>query len=155
VACQASNARQDGRASTASGSSHSEYCGLQTLLLSRNTAITRKSSCGSRGRRGASNASRTTAASASSTAAAAGVLTLGAGLSLPTSWPMPYQSESKSAARSRLSLRNCSQEFGQSNATGTLTTAHATTAPAAARQNARSCPARQHNASSGTKNSTG
>jgi hypothetical protein len=155
VTCQASSARQDGRASTASGSSHSEYCGLQTLLVSRNAATTRNSSCGSRGRRGAISASTSTAASASRTTAAAAPLTLGAGLPLPTTWSKPYQSESKSAGRSRLSLRNCSQEFGQSSATGRSTTAQATTAPAEARQNARNCPARQHSASSGRKNSTG
>ena len=155
MTCQASNTRQDGRASTASGSSQSEYCGLQTLLVSRNAAITRKSSCGSRGRRGAASPSRNTATSASRTTIAAAPLTFGAGLPLPMTWWKPYQSESKSAGRSRLSLRNCSHEFGQSSATGTLTTAHATTAPAAARQNARSCPARQHSASSGMKNSTG
>jgi hypothetical protein len=51
VACQARNIRQDGRASTASGTSHSEYCGLQTLFASRNTAAVRNSTCGSRGRR--------------------------------------------------------------------------------------------------------
>ena len=155
VACQASNAGQDGRASTASGSSHNEYCGLQTLLVSRNAATTRNSSCGSRGRRGAVNASTKTAASASTTIVAAAPLTLGAGLPLPTTWRTPYQSESKSAGRSRLSFRNCSHESGQSSATGTLTTAQASTAPAAARPNARSCPARQHSASSGMKNSTG
>ncbi len=36
VACQSSSERQRGRASTASGSSHSEYCGLHTLFSSRN-----------------------------------------------------------------------------------------------------------------------
>jgi len=86
---------------------------------------------------------------------AAGPLTWGAGLSLPRIWSKPYQSESKSAGRSRFSLRNCSHELGQSSATGTLTAAHAIAPPAAARQNARICPARQHSASSGTKKSTG
>ena len=155
MTCQASSTRQDGRASTASGSSQSEYCGLQTLLVSRNAATTRNSSWGSRGRRGAASASTNTAASASRTTTAAGPFTSGAGLPLPASWWKPYQSESKSADRSRLSLRNCSHESGQSSATGTSTTAQASTAPAAARQNARSCPARQHSASSGMKNSSG
>jgi hypothetical protein len=155
AACQASSARQDGRASTASGSSQSEYCGLQTLLVSRNPATTRKSSCGSRGRRGAISPSANTAASASSTVTAATPLTFGAGSPPPSTCATPYQSESKSAGRSRLSLRNCSHESGQASATGTFTTAQATTAPTTARRYAGSCRDRQHSASSGMKNSTG
>jgi hypothetical protein len=155
VACQASSAGQDGRASTASGSSHSEYCGLQTLLVSRNAATTRNSSCGSRGLRGASSASATTAARASSTVVAATPLTFGAGSALPIVWTNPYQIESKSADRSRLSVMNFSQESGHSSATGTFTAAQANTAPTTARRHARSCPARQHNASSGSRNSAG
>jgi hypothetical protein len=112
VTCQASSTRQDGRASTASGSSQSEYCGLHTLLVSRNAATTRNSSCGSRGRRGAVSASAATAASASTTAAAATVLTCGAGLPELSVWATPYQRESKSAGRSRLSLRKRSHESG-------------------------------------------
>jgi hypothetical protein len=155
VTCQASSTRQDGRASTASGSSQSEYCGLQTLLVSRNAATTRNSSCGSRGRRGAISPSTNTAASASSTATAATPLTCGAGLLPPRIWAKPYQRESKSAGRSRFSLRKRSQESGQSASTGRLTRHQATSAPTAARPNAGSCRDRQHSASSGTKNSSG
>jgi hypothetical protein len=50
TACQARIARHEGRASTASGTSHSEYCGDQTLFTSRKPATSRNSSCGSRGR---------------------------------------------------------------------------------------------------------
>ena len=52
---RASNAIHDtsnhtrGTASTASGTSHSEYCGLHTLLVSRNTATMRNASCAIRG----------------------------------------------------------------------------------------------------------
>jgi hypothetical protein len=112
VTCQASSARQDGRASTASGSSQSEYCGLQTLFVSRNAATTRNSSCGSRGRRGAFSANTMTAAIASTTVTPAMPLTCGAGFLLPTTWVKPYQSESKSAGRSRLSFRNRNHESG-------------------------------------------
>jgi hypothetical protein len=153
--CQARIARQDGRASTASGSSQSEYCGLQTLLVSRNAATTRSSSCGSRGRRGAISPSAATAASTTSTVTAATPLTCGVGLLLPSAWAKPYQSESKSAGRVRLSVRNRSHESGQSRATGTFTTAQASTPPASARKNAGSCRDRQHSTSSGRKNSTG
>jgi hypothetical protein len=155
VTCQASSARQDGRASTASGSSQSEYCGLHTLLVSRNSATTRNSSCGSRGRRGAISPSANTAASAISTVTAATPLTLGAGLSLPKTWAKPYQSESKSAGRSRFSLRKRSHESGHSAATGRFTTDQAITAPSTVRPNAGSCRDRQHSASRGMKNSAG
>ncbi len=49
----ASSRRVCGMASTASGTSHSEYCGLHTLLTSRNPATIRKATCATRGRRGA------------------------------------------------------------------------------------------------------
>ena len=52
-ACQIRKSRQRGRASTASGSSQSTYCGEYTLFVSRNAATTRNASCGSRGRRSA------------------------------------------------------------------------------------------------------
>ena len=67
----------------------------------------------------------------------------------------PYQSESKSAGRSRLSSKKRRHDSGQAPATGRLTADQATTAPAAARQKAGSCRDRQHSTSSGTKNSTG
>lgn len=156
MTCQASSARQDGRASTASGSSHSEYCGLHTLLVSRNAATARKSSCGSRGRRGASRPRASTPASATSTLSAATPLTWGAGLPAPAAIACsPYQSESKSAGRSRLSSKNRRQDSGYAPATGRLTADQAMAAPAAARQKAGSCRERQHSASSGTKNSAG
>jgi hypothetical protein len=155
VTCQASSTRQDGRASTASGSSQSEYCGLHTLLVSRNAATTRNSSCGSRGRRGAASPSTNTAASASTTVTEATPLTCGAGSSRPRIWAKPYQRESKSAGRSRLSLRKRSQESGHRAATGRFTTDQATAAPSSARPNAGSCRDRQHSASSGMKNSAG
>ena len=156
MACQASSAFQDGRASTASGSSHSEYCGLHTLLVSRNAATARNSSCGSRGRRGASRPSASTATSATSTATAARLFTCGAGLPEPLSRvEAPYQSESKSAGRSRLSSTKRRHDSGHAAATGRLTADHAIAAPVAARPKAGSCRDRQHSASSGTKNSAG
>ena len=113
VACQASSARHDGRASTASGTSQSEYCGLQTLLVSRKPATVRKSSCGNRGRRGASRPSASTPASAARTASAAMPLTWGAGAPGPLSSALrPYQSESKSAARSRLRSKKRRHDSG-------------------------------------------
>ncbi len=50
---QASRILVCGIASTASGTSHSEYCGLHTLFTSRKPATKRKASCATRGRRGA------------------------------------------------------------------------------------------------------
>ena len=58
AACQSSSERHFGRASTASGSSHSEYCGLHTLLSSRNPATSRKASWATRGRTGAASVSQ-------------------------------------------------------------------------------------------------
>ena len=81
-------------------------------------------------------------------------LTCGAGL-FPTNCAMPYQRESKSAARCLFSSRKRIQESVHNNATGTLTTAQAITPPAAARPKAGSVRVRQHSASSGTKKSTG
>ena len=155
--CQASSARQDGRASTASGSSHSEYCGDHTLFVSRKAATTRKSSCGNRGRRGASRPSAATAPTASTTAIAATPLTCGGEPESPpvTRWSRPYQSESKSAGRSRLSVKKRFQDSGYATATGRLTTDQDTAAPSAARQKDGSCRDRQHSASSGRKNSAG
>lgn len=60
MSIQLSSRRQRGIARTASGTSHSEYCGLHTLFVSRNTATTRKHSCASRGRRGAVSATYAT-----------------------------------------------------------------------------------------------
>ena len=68
---------------------------------------------------------------------------------------MPYQSESKSAGRSRLSSKNRFQDSGYAPAIGRFTAAHATAAPAAALPKAGICRDRQHSASSGTKNSAG
>src|SRR5215472_6332551 len=53
AACQTAYAHTRGLASTTSGTSQTTYCGDHTLLLSRNTASTRKKTCGTRGRRGA------------------------------------------------------------------------------------------------------
>src|SRR6476620_12622535 len=64
-ACQNSSGRQRGSASTASGSSHNEYCGDQTLFVSRNAAITRNASWANRGRRCADRANQPIARQAS------------------------------------------------------------------------------------------
>jgi len=53
IVIQASRIRVCGIASTASGTSHSEYCGLHTLFTRRKPATRRKASCATRGRRGA------------------------------------------------------------------------------------------------------
>src|SRR6516162_6455126 len=57
AACQTAYAQNRGRASTTSGTSQTTYCGDHTLLASRNTARTRKNTCGTRGRRGAARIS--------------------------------------------------------------------------------------------------
>src|SRR6476469_271291 len=57
-ACHSSSGRHLGSASTASGSSHSEYCGDHTLLVSRNAAITRNANWANRGRRAADSPSQ-------------------------------------------------------------------------------------------------
>src|SRR5580704_787260 len=51
--CHTRYAHTRGLASTTSGTSQITYCGDHTLLLSRNTARTRKNTWGTRGRRGA------------------------------------------------------------------------------------------------------
>src|SRR4029450_2945445 len=56
-----STVRQRAIASTASGTSHSEYCGLHTLFVTRNPATTRNVSDATRGRRGAVTAITATA----------------------------------------------------------------------------------------------
>ncbi len=58
--------RQRGRASTASGSSQSTYCGEYTLLRSTNAATTRKASWTTLGRRGAASPSHAIPAQLSS-----------------------------------------------------------------------------------------
>ena len=52
-AIHVSSSRTRGTASTASGTSHSEYCGLHTLLVSRKNATTRNANCATRGVTGA------------------------------------------------------------------------------------------------------
>ncbi|KXP08264.1 hypothetical protein AXK57_17550 [Tsukamurella pulmonis] len=56
IVIQATRIRVCGIASTASGTSHSEYCGLHTLFTNRKPATSRKASCATRGRRGAFSA---------------------------------------------------------------------------------------------------
>ena len=56
IVIHASRIRVCGIASTASGISHSEYCGLHTLFTRRNPATSRKASWATRGRRGAFSA---------------------------------------------------------------------------------------------------
>jgi hypothetical protein len=56
IVIHASSTRRCGRASTASGTNHSENCGLHTLLVNRNAATTRNNSCATRGRCGAVSA---------------------------------------------------------------------------------------------------
>ena len=55
IVIHASRSRVCGIASTASGTSHSEYCGLHTLLNSRKNATVRNRICATRGSRGASS----------------------------------------------------------------------------------------------------
>ena len=50
IVIHASRIRRCGNASTASGTSHSEYCGLHTLFVNRNAATTRNATCVRRGR---------------------------------------------------------------------------------------------------------
>ena len=50
IVIHASRIRRCGSASTASGTSHSENCGLHTLFVNRNAATTRNATCASRGR---------------------------------------------------------------------------------------------------------
>ncbi|KID28608.1 hypothetical protein JD82_03503 [Prauserella rugosa] len=78
ISIHVSNSRHRGIASTANGTSHSEYCGLHTLLVSRNAATTRKHNCATRGRLGAVKATYATAAQHSRNSAPLTVLsTLG------------------------------------------------------------------------------
>jgi hypothetical protein len=112
AACQTRNERQRGRASASRGTSHSENCGLHTLLVTRNATTTRNSSCGSLGRRGARSASTQTPASATTSSIAAPRFSR-SGASPPGTRPSRVapprascranQSESQSAGRVRLS----------------------------------------------------
>jgi len=70
-------------------------------------------------------------------------------------WSRPYQSESKSAGRSRFNTKKRFHDSGYAAATGRLITDQDTAAPSAARQKARSCRDRQHRTSSGRKNRAG
>ncbi len=56
IVIHANRIRVCGIASTASGTSHSEYCGLHTLFTRRNPATMRNANCATRGRRGALSA---------------------------------------------------------------------------------------------------
>jgi hypothetical protein len=102
ASCHSRYGHSRGRASTASGTSQTTYCGDQTLFVIRNAASSRKHSCGSRGRRGAASASRAIAAKATIRAAADSSLST-------LSWEFPslgrlkysnmYQTEPQSAPR--------------------------------------------------------
>ncbi len=108
ASCHSRYGHSRGRASTASGTSQTTYCGDQTLFVIRNAASSRKHSCGSRGRRGAARASRAIAAKATTSAAA--------DISLSAlSWEFPsldrlkysnmYQTEPQSAPRFLLNTK--------------------------------------------------
>src|SRR5659263_644657 len=119
VACQARNAGQDGRASTASGSSQTTYCGECTLLVSMNPTKARKYSCGSRGRRGARSASTTTAAMVSNRPANTAALSRPGAPSIgptrssacPVTCCSTNHSESQLAGRVRFKSTNRSSAF--------------------------------------------
>src|SRR5262249_15243257 len=60
AACHTRKPVSLGRASTTSGTSQTTYCGDQTLLVTKNAAVSRKISCSNRGRLGAATASAMT-----------------------------------------------------------------------------------------------
>src|SRR5690348_17302591 len=62
--CQITVTRHRGRASARSGTSHSEYCGLHTFVVSKKASTARNASCARRGRTGAYKPSHTTAINA-------------------------------------------------------------------------------------------
>ncbi len=64
--CQTRFSRHRGRASATSGTNQIEYCGLHTLVVSRNASTDKKASWASRGLTGASSASQATPPSAPS-----------------------------------------------------------------------------------------
>src|SRR5271170_3429733 len=105
--CHSRYGHSRGRASTASGTSQTTYCGDQTLFVIRNAASTRKHSCGRRGRRGAASASTAIAAQAAAKKTADSSFRV-------LSWLVPstgtlkcsnrYQIEPQSAPRSLLKV---------------------------------------------------
>ena len=120
VACQASSARQDGRASTASGTSHSEYCGLHTLLVTRKPTSSRNSSCGSRGLTRAPSASAATPTHTARMPMITTVLSTAGEPSGPTArssgaprmYCSRFHTESGSAGRVRFNVKNFNQASG-------------------------------------------
>src|ERR1700733_536895 len=87
----ARSTRRCGNASTASGTSHSENCGLHTLLVTRKAATTRNSSCATRGRRGAVNAMKAIAAQHITNNTATTVLSIVGGCQNPSLESNPRQ----------------------------------------------------------------
>src|SRR5580693_10079156 len=110
--CHRAYGHHRGRASTASGTSQTTYCGDQTLFVIRNAASTRKHSWGRRGRRGAASASTAIAAQAAAKKAADRSFSA-------LSWLLPstgtlkcsnrYQIEPQSAPRSLLNTKKYAQ----------------------------------------------
>ena len=109
AACQTAQSRTRTRASPASGSSQSTYCGEYTLLVRQNAATVRKPSAARPGVTGARQATSATAASSATKAATA---TGSSGWTVAPSRPRAYQSEPKSAGRPALNRQNSAQPAG-------------------------------------------
>src|SRR5882762_7275674 len=155
---QASNGFQRGMASTASGSSHSEYCGLHTLLVSRNAAITSRHTWASRGRVGADIVTQAMPAQQSRNSTALTVFRIvGTWFCASTpskpSQPVKYEttlySESGSAPRSVLRRKNSHQPGRYRRYIGAFTATHVISAVAVVVRPCFIRPPRQHNSSSG------
>ena len=136
-----SRTRALGIASTASGTSHSEYCGLHTLLVSRNAAMTRKDSCAIRGQRGAVSPMTSTPTQHSRNSTSETVLRFSGACpcwrfgSKPAQPVSPCAIEyrlSGLAPRSVLSRKNSRQPVGNGSITGRLSTSHEAAAVAPA-----------------------
>src|SRR5829696_3645268 len=164
IVIHASRIRRCGSASTASGTSHSENCGLHTLLVNRNAATTRKATCTSRGRCAAVSATYVIATQHDTNITAVTVLSTVGGCQKPKFWSNPPQpvndfttlySESMSSPRRVLSRKNSDHPRGNSTIIGRFTTSQASTVAIAVRPTSRSRPVRMPRSTNGTNSSSG
>src|ERR1700757_3514736 len=164
IVIHASRIRRCGKASTASGTSHSENCGLHTLFVNRKTATTRNASWPSRGRRGAVSATYAIAAQHNANETATTVFSTEGGCQKPSVRSKPLQpvndfttlyNESMSSPRRVLSRKNSDQPRGKSTNTGRFTNNQVAAAAPALRPRAPRRAVRIPSTNIGPKNNSG
>src|SRR4029077_20342565 len=141
IVIHASRIRRCGSASTANGTSHSENCGLHTLLVNRNAATTRNATCTSRGRCLAVSTMYAIAIQQDTNSTAVTVFSTVGGCQNPRFWSNPRQpvkdfttlySESISSPRRVLSRKNSDHPRGNNTMIGRFTTSQVSTVAIAA-----------------------